>query len=71
MIAHLDSEDIEGRHLWKPMHLQPLWNGARAFTNGASESLFRRGVTLPSGSGLEDSEIEQVIAAVRSKIKGA
>ncbi|WP_404850494.1 DegT/DnrJ/EryC1/StrS family aminotransferase [Dietzia kunjamensis] len=68
MVAHLDANDIEGRHLWKPMHLQPLWKDSRAFVNGASETLFRRGVTVPSGYGLTDSEIEQVIAAVRSKL---
>lgn len=68
MVAHLDAQEIEGRHLWKPMHLQPLWKNSRAFTNGASESLFRRGVTLPSGFGLTDSEIEQVIGAVRAKL---
>jgi len=68
MVAHLDSNDIEGRHLWKPMHLQPLWKDSRAFVTGASEALFRRGVTLPSGYGLTDSEIEQVVEAVRSKL---
>ena len=68
MVAYLDANDIEGRHLWKPMHLQPLWKDSRAFVNGASETLFRRGVTLPSGYGLTDSEIEQVIGAVRSKL---
>lgn len=68
MVAHLDAQDIEGRHLWKPMHLQPVWRNARAFTTGASEVLFRRGVTLPSGFGLRDSEIEQVIEAVRTKL---
>lgn len=69
MVAHLDANDIEGRHLWKPMHLQPLWRDSRAFVNGASEALFRRGVTLPSGYGLTDSEVERVIGAVRSKFK--
>ena len=68
MVAHLDANDIEGRHLWKPMHLQPLWKDSRSFVTGASEALFRRGVTLPSGYGLTDGEIEQVIGAVRSKL---
>lgn len=68
MVAHLDAQDIEGRHLWKPMHMQPVWSSARAFTTGASEALFRRGVTLPSGYGLTDGEIEQVIEAVRARL---
>ncbi|RKE59498.1 dTDP-4-amino-4,6-dideoxygalactose transaminase [Dietzia kunjamensis] len=68
MVAHLDANDIEGRHLWKPMHLQPLWTDSLSFVSGASEALFRRGVTLPSGYGLTDGEIEQVIGAVRSRL---
>ncbi|AVZ40293.1 MULTISPECIES: DegT/DnrJ/EryC1/StrS aminotransferase family protein [unclassified Dietzia] len=71
MVAHLDAQDIEGRHLWKPMHLQPVWGSARAFTTGASEGLFRRGVTLPSGYGLTDGEIEQVIESFRDRLVGA
>lgn len=67
MVAHLDANDIEGRHLWKPMHLQPLWKDSRWFINGTSENLFRRGVTLPSGYGLTDSEVERVIGTFRSK----
>lgn len=68
MVSHLDQNDIEGRHLWKPMHMQPLWRGARAFVNGSSEALFERGVTLPSGDGLSDGEIDQVIRAVRERL---
>jgi dTDP-4-amino-4,6-dideoxygalactose transaminase len=69
MVAHLDANDIEGRHLWKPMHLQPVWQASRHFSNGASEALFRRGVTLPSGYGLTDGEIERVIDAVATKLR--
>lgn len=68
MVAHLDANDIEGRHVWKPMHLQPVWRGARAFVNGNSEALFGRGVTLPSGAGLSDAEIQRVIEVVRGKL---
>lgn len=68
MVAHLDANGIEGRHLWKPMHLQPVWQASRHFVNGESEALFRRGVTLPSGYGLTDDEIERVIDAVMSKL---
>lgn len=66
LVAHLDENDIEGRHLWKPMHLQPVWRGARAFVNGVSEDLFKNGVALPSGYGLTDGEIGRVVDAVRS-----
>ncbi|MEB8325990.1 aminotransferase class I/II-fold pyridoxal phosphate-dependent enzyme [Dietzia kunjamensis] len=69
MVAHLDANDIEGRHLWKPMHMQPVWKDSRAFANGVCEGLFQRGVTLPSGYGLSDGEIERVIEAVRAGLQ--
>lgn len=68
MVAYLDANDIEGRHLWKPMHMQPLWKDARMFGNGSSEMLFQRGVSLPSGSGLTNDEVERVAEAVIAMI---
>ena len=64
IVAELGSQEIEARHLWKPMHLQPLYASARSFLTGGSESLFRQGVTLPSGSELSDTDIDRVITAV-------
>ena len=48
--AALAEKNIESRPLWKPMHLQPVFAGARGEINGVSEDLFERGLTLPSGS---------------------
>ena len=64
LLANLNRANIEARHLWKPMHLQPVHAARRAFTTGASERLFRTGVALPSGSGLTDDEVVRVIRAV-------
>lgn len=64
LVAQLDRANIEARHLWKPMHLQPVHAARRAFTSGASERLFHTGVALPSGSGLTDDEVVRVIRAV-------
>lgn len=61
----LTPQKIESRPLWKPMHLQPVFAGARGEITGASERLFRTGLTLPSGSALDDSAIERVIDALR------
>ena len=68
VVAELSSEDIEARHLWKPMHLQPVHASRRMFHTGTSEHLFARGVTLPSGSGLTDDEVSRVIAALRQSV---
>ena len=66
LIAELASEDIESRRLWKPMHLQPVFTSHRTFSSGVSEQLFDRGVTLPSGSALQDDEVERVIKVLHT-----
>ena len=58
--AVLAADDIESRPLWKPMHLQPVFAGARSLVTGASERLFHTGLTLPSGSGLSDAQMARV-----------
>ena len=57
----MEDQQIEVRPLWKPMHLQPVFADATAYTNGVSEQLFETGLCLPSGSLLADYEIEQVV----------
>lgn len=46
---HLENKNIESRPLWKPMHTQPVFKDAPNYTNGVSESLFEKGLCLPSG----------------------
>ncbi|MGG5208566.1 aminotransferase class I/II-fold pyridoxal phosphate-dependent enzyme [Chryseobacterium sp. MIQD13] len=46
--------NIETRYLWKPMHLQPLYNGCKFFGNNLSGTLFDTGLCLPSGTNLTD-----------------
>ena len=48
----LTAADIESRPLWKPMHQQPVFAGARAFLRGDADRLFAAGLALPSGSAL-------------------
>jgi dTDP-4-amino-4,6-dideoxygalactose transaminase len=61
IVGAMNDAAIEVRHLWKPMHMQPVFSGARQFTNGASERLFDRGLSLPSGSQLSDMDVDKVI----------
>lgn len=58
--AALAADGIESRPLWKPMHLQPIFTGTRGKMTGASEALFHRGLTLPSGSALRDADIARI-----------
>ena len=65
MRVALETEDIESRPLWKPMHMQPVFKDCPTFVRGVSERLFRDGLCLPSGSSMTESDLERVCAAVR------
>ena len=60
-------EQIEARPLWKPMHMQPLYDGAPYHGNGVDEKLFENGLCLPSGSDMTNDEQDEVIGHI-SKI---
>ncbi|MFF0152235.1 DegT/DnrJ/EryC1/StrS family aminotransferase [Micromonospora sp. NPDC005203] len=62
--AHLAERDIETRPVWKPMHLQPMHDGAESLLTGAAERLFTDGLTLPSGSALTEPQIARVSVAI-------
>lgn len=62
--AALAEDNVESRPLWKPMHLQPVFEGTRGEISGASERLFTTGLTLPSGSALNAEQIERVFATI-------
>ncbi|MBP3977578.1 DegT/DnrJ/EryC1/StrS aminotransferase family protein [Microbacterium sp. BLY] len=64
LAAALAEDDIESRPLWKPMHAQPVFATARRRVTGASDALFARGLTLPSGSALTDDQRERVVTAI-------
>ncbi len=64
VMAALDQENIESRPLWKPMHLQPVFASETAVVDGTSEDLFNRGLCLPSGSVLNNTDIERVAKIV-------
>ncbi|WP_241248963.1 DegT/DnrJ/EryC1/StrS family aminotransferase [Agrococcus sp. KRD186] len=62
--TYLAAHNIESRPLWKPMHLQPVFAMERAFTNGNAQALFETGLTLPSGSALEEPQIRRVTGRI-------
>ena len=57
----LEKENIECRPLWKPMHMQPLYENAPFYGSGVSEMLFEYGLCLPSGSNMTIDEREKVL----------
>ncbi len=64
----LQSEGIESRPLWKPMHLQPLCKEFRFYGSGVSERLFAQGLCLPSGTQLEREDVATICAIIREKL---
>lgn len=71
VIELLNTSNIEARHVWKPMHLQPVFRDSRSFLSGGSEELFATGIALPSGSGLRDEDIGRVIGELRRCLDAA
>jgi len=57
----LQEDDIESRPLWKPMHLQPVFKDCMHFTNGTAERLFDKGLCLPSGSNLNQDDLDRIL----------
>ncbi len=68
IIEALRQENIESRHIWKPMHLQPVFASCDyicAGENSVSEEIFDRGLCLPSDIKMTEEEQDYVIAVVR------
>jgi dTDP-4-amino-4,6-dideoxygalactose transaminase len=66
---HLEDHDVESRPTWKPMHLQPVYEGAPAIVDGTSERIFETGLCLPSGCSLSDADQDWVIEVVRDVLR--
>ena len=64
----MSEANIETRPLWKPMHLQPIFKDLPYFGNNESETLFNKGLCLPSGSNLTDDDRDRIFNVV-SKFK--
>jgi dTDP-4-amino-4,6-dideoxygalactose transaminase len=79
----LEAENIEARPVWKPMHMQPVFQidgarrsasakkryPARVVGGAVSEDLFDRGLCLPSGTAMNANDLERVVAAIRKCCK--
>ena len=67
----LSEAGIESRPLWKPMHKQPVYQTSvksEAYVNGVSESIFRRGLCLPSGPMVSDADVERIVSIIKAKL---
>jgi len=72
MINALEKENIESRPVWKPMHMQPLYQNCEYVMSGdedVSKKLFEEGLCLPSGSSLSESDQNRIIDIIFSMLK--
>jgi dTDP-4-amino-4,6-dideoxygalactose transaminase len=68
IIRRLAEERIEARPVWKPMHMQPVFQKCQSFNHGkhsVSQALFENGVCLPSGSNMTDAQQDRIIEAIK------
>lgn len=71
IILALEKENIESRHIWKPIHMQPYFEKYNFFSTlsyhgvSISEDIFNRGICLPSDTKMTDEEIERVISIIK------
>jgi dTDP-4-amino-4,6-dideoxygalactose transaminase len=69
LLQAFERANIESRPLWKPMHLQPLFCNYPYYGNKVSEDLFNKGLCLPSGTNLDDSEKTRIKDVVNKLFK--
>jgi pyridoxal phosphate-dependent aminotransferase EpsN len=60
----LEAFNIESRPLWKPMHCQPVFQDYESIGGTIAESLFDRGLCLPSGTALTDQQLEWIVSII-------
>jgi dTDP-4-amino-4,6-dideoxygalactose transaminase len=60
----LEAENIEARPVWKPMHLQPVFQHCRTRGGETAARLFHDGLCLPSGSSLGDEDRQRIASLV-------
>lgn len=69
LMDFLESENIESRPIWKPMHLQPYFNGFDYIGNKVAEDLFLKGICLPSDTKMTDDDLLRVIKAIKEGLR--
>lgn len=65
----LENDLIESRPLWKPLHLQPVFEKYPFYGDGTSENLFEKGLCLPSGSSVTNDDLIRIINVIKQQIK--
>ena len=62
------AKKIECCPVWKPMHKQPVYEGAPVYTNGVEEDLFKVGFCLPAGPYVTDEDVRYIVECITEAI---
>lgn len=62
------SKKVECRPVWKPMHKQPVYEGAPVYTNGVEEDVFKIGMCLPAGPYVTDDDVKYIVDCIKNAI---
>ena len=62
----LESHNIESRAMWKPMHLQPIFQEYEVVRGSVAEKLFEQGLCLPSGTALTNEQLYEIVSIIKS-----
>jgi len=72
LMERLESENIEARPVWKPLHLQPLLEGCSYYAHhesgSVSDRLFTTGLCLPSGTNMNQDDQQRVLECIRKTL---
>ena len=64
----MNSENIEVRPLWKPLHLQPVFKDIPYYGNSVAESLFEKGLCLPSHPMLDETDLNRIVNVIKQTV---
>ncbi|WP_228307718.1 DegT/DnrJ/EryC1/StrS family aminotransferase [Priestia sp. J2] len=69
LVQAFTEQNIEARPVWKPLHMQPFFKGARYYPHDENKDvahqLFKTGICLPSGSSMTENEQNKVIRCLK------
>ncbi|HLR21436.1 MAG TPA: DegT/DnrJ/EryC1/StrS family aminotransferase, partial [Tissierellaceae bacterium] len=65
IIEALEKDNIESRPIWKPMHLQPVFEEYDYIGSDVGEKLFENGLCLPSDTKMTDEDLDRVVKVIR------
>ena len=64
----LEEVNVESRPLWKPMHMQPLFENSKAITDGTSENLYNKGLCLASSTTMTKDDVIMICDVIKRNL---